>query len=911
MAKKPAVTKIEIPAPLIEAVKSRRAIPFFGAGASKEARDTIGRRPPDADQLRDILATRFFNREIKNRSVMAVAEMAIQSSGGQSHVFEVVRQALDSFEPSDAHRLVSEFNWRMLATTNYDLLLERAYAQSQQRRQHLVRFVKDDEPIEEKLQAVTNPLPYLKLHGCLDHLHDSDIPLVLSSEHYSTYLANRTRLFGRLKDLARESTMIFVGYRLDDQHVRELIYALSSDKRPRWYIVTPDAEDYDIDFWATKNVGVLKCRFHEFMTALDVAVPPLFRSLAPSDAVTDFPIRRFYSVQYLETEKVRAALETDLTLVHSGIPFADQSAMKFYEGYDTGWGGIVRRLDVRRKIENDLLYKSLLENDNPGGPVLIMLRGAAGAGKTIALKRTAFEAATASNALVLWLEESGALNPNVFFELHELCQRPLYLFVDQVALQIDKLHRLLKAAKARSIPLVVIGAERDSDWNTYCSALEMDFTPQFVRVGNLSRDEVEGLLDLLERHDCLGLLKAKTRAEQINSFMEKERADRQLLVALHELTQGKPFEEIVLNEHQRVYPEQARQLYLDIATMHQFSVKVRAGTISRISGINFDDYKANFFAPLQDIVRIERDNYSGDFCYRTRHSRVAEIVFRQVCPDDATKARQMKRLIEGLDVGYSSDRRAIEEMTRGRTLADAFGGSVDARTIYEAAVKAAPKQAFIYQQWAIFESAHGDGSLLEAERQVAIAHELDPRSKSIVHTQAEIDRKRANDESSALLKGSLRRRARARLDDMPINERFAVSSRCKILVDELEELNSALTDDAKPHETLYFAEKVKDTESALLRAQQLHPDDPDIIQIEARFRQEMEQEDKALRALERAWAAGPRGSGTAIRIARMYDARRRPDDALKMLKDALARSPDDKFAHQAIAFHHLGSGLID
>lgn len=904
-AKKVATAKVEIPAPLIEAVKSRRAIPFFGAGASKEARNAAHEIPPDANQLRDILAKRFFNREIKNRDVMAVAEMAIETSGGQSQVFEVVRQAFDNFEPGEAHRLVSAFNWRMLATTNYDLLLERAYTQSQQRRQDLVRFVKDDEPIEEKLQAVTNPLQYLKLHGCLDHLHDSDIPLVLSREQYATYSANRTRLFGRLSDLARESTVIFIGYRLDDPHIRELIYNLSSNKRPRWYIVTPDAEDYDIDFWATKNVGVLKCRFGEFMAALDIAIPPLFRTLSPSDAVIDLPIRRFYTVRGEESEKLRKALEIDLTYVYSGIPIVDQPPKQFYAGYDTGWGGIVHRLDVRRKVEDDLLYRALLENEKPTEPILLMLRGAAGAGKTIALKRTAFEAATASDALVLWLEDSGALNPDVFFELHELCKRPIYLFVDKVAMQINKLHPLLRAAKAKSIPLVVVGAERDSDWNTYCSALENDFTPNFIRVGNLSRAEVEGLLDLLERYECLGLLKGRTRDEQIDAFMEKERADRQLLVALHELTQGKPFEAIVLDEHQSVYPEQARQLYLDIATMHQFSVKVRAGTISRISGIDFNDYKDRFFAPLQDIVSVETDRYSGDFYYKTRHSRVAAIVFRQVCADDATKSHQFKRLIAGLDVGYSSDRRALQEITRGRTLSEAFSGTSDVREIYETAVASAPKQSFLYQQWAIFESTHMDGSLVEADRLASIAHELEPRSRSIIHTQAEIDRKRATVESSDLLKESLRRRARERLNYLPNNDRFAVSSRCKILVDELEDLSAALTDDAKPHETSYFAEKVKVVEIALLSAQQLHPDDADIIQIEARFRRGMNEEDKALKALERAWAAGPRGSGTAIRIARTYDARGRTDDALNTLRDALARSPDDKLAHQAIAMHYL------
>lgn len=911
MVAKPAKIEIEIPPQLIEAIKTRRAIPFLGAGSSKEATNKMGSRPPDADQLRDILAQRFFGKAIPNRDVMAVAEMAIQISGGQAQVFEAVRLAFDSFEPGAAHQRLCEFNWRMIATTNYDLLLERAYAKSKARRQDLIRFVKDDEPVEERLQAAQNPVQYLKLHGCLDHLYDSDIPLVLSREQYASYSKNRTRLFGRLKDLSRESSLIFIGYRLDDPHIRELIYSLSGDKRPRWYIVTPDAEDFDVDFWTSKNVGVLKCRFGEFMEAVETAIPPLFRSLAPSADVAEFPIRKFYVANTKESDAVRTSLSTDLTLVHAGMSSEAQNPARFYEGYDTGWGGILRRLDVRRKVEDDLLYKAILEHENPSGPTMLMLRGAAGAGKTIALKRTAFESAAASGALVLWMEETGALRPDVFTEIHELCDRPIYLFLDQVALHVDKVQNLMRAARSRALPLVVIGAERDADWSTYCGALEAEFAPQFLRVGNLSRDEVEGLLDLLERHDCLGLLGGQPRAQQVEAFMEKERADRQLLVALHELTQGKPFEEIILSEHQRVNPEPARQLYLDIATMHQFAVNVRAGTISRISGIYFEDYQQNFFDPLKDIVRVDHDAYSGDLCYKTRHARVATIVFRQVCADDGAKARQFIRLIEGLDVGYSSDRRALEEITRGRSLAEAFNGVSEAREIYETAVAAAPKQAFLYQQWALFEANHRHGSLAEAERLSAIAHELEPTNKTIIHTQAEIDRKRASAETSALLKESLRRRARTRLDKLNLNDRFAVSSRCKILVDELGELNAALTDDSKPHEVLFFAEKVKDTENALVRAQQLHPEDADIIQIEARFRRELDQEDKALRALERAWAAGPRGSGTAIRIARIYDQRGLPEKALPVLKEALVRNPDDKLVHQAIAFHYVEQETYD
>lgn len=897
------MSKIEIPSPLIEAVKNARVIPFLGAGASKEATDSDGNRPPDADQLRDILAQRFFGKLIPNRDLMTVAEMAIRNGSGQSLVFDEVRKALSPFQPGAAHRALAEFHWRMIATTNYDLLIENAYSDVKNRQQNTVKFVKDDEPVEARLQETERPVQYLKLHGCLDFIHDSDIPPILTKESYSRYSANRTRLFGRIVDYAHESTLLFIGYRLDDAHIRDLIYKIGIEKRPRWFMVTPDAEDYDVDYWGTQNVGIIKCRFGEFMEELSEEIPPLFRQLAPSARTTDFPVRKHFQTNEPESEKLKKAFARDFTYIHADMATEEQSPEQFYQGYDTGWGGILSRYDIRRKVEDDLLFKALLENERPTGPTLILLCGPAGAGKTIALKRTAFEAAIASNALALWLNDGGAPHFDVLQELHQLTQRPIYLFVDQIGFRVAPILALLKSARMHSLPIIVIGAERDADWNTYCGALEAEFPPELLRVGNLSRTEVESLLDVLGRHGCLGLLGRLARDEQVRTFMDKNRADRQLLVALHELTQGKPFEKIILEEHQRIFPEQAQQLYLDIATMHQFAVNVRAGIISRISGITFEEFKEKFFDPLRNIVRVEEDPYSGDLCYKTRHPRVATIVFREACPDDESKAAQLKRIVENLDVGYSVDKRALEEICRGRSLADRFGSIEEARAVYESALKAAPKQAFLYQQWALLEATHRDGSLAEADRLASEAHELEPRNKTIIHTQAEIDRKRANEESSELLKDSLRRRARERLNTMPINDRFAASSRCKLLVDEVVDLAAKADASGTPHDAISYADKVKAAETAILRAQQSFPDDPDIDQVEARFRKEVDQEDKALRALEQAWAAGARGSGTAIRIARMYDVRGRSPDAYNILHEALARGPDDKAAHHAMAMH--------
>jgi len=593
------------------------------------------------------------------------------------------------------------------------------------------------------------------------------------------------------------------------------------------------------------------------------------------------------------------------------MPTAEQTAERFYSGYDTGWGGITQRFDASRRVTGELLFKALLENESLNGPAFYLLREAAGSGKTISLKRAAFDAATANKALVLWLNETGQPRPDVFQEIWELTQKPIYLFVDQIAVHIDRLVPFLIAMKQRKVPVVICGAEREADWNLHCLPIEEILPVNAMRVGTLSSTEVELLLDLLMRHNCLGELKGKSRAQQVEAFMGEKHADRQLLVALHVLTKGLPFEDIVLNEYRSVVPEQAKRLYLDIATMNQYNVPVRAGTISRASGIDFREYQEKFFKPLQDMILTARDPYTGDYTYKTRHTHVARILFGRVCDDDERKTQQLIRMIHGFDVGFSSDSRALEGICKGRSFSDSFSDPAAVRSIFEAAIGVAPKQAYLYQQWAIFESTHSGGDFVEAERLAEKASSMEPRSMTFLHTQAEVARKRANFETSLVLKDQLRRLSRSFLDKMPKNERFSTSSRCKLLVDEVTELSDRLGEDERFTDDKFFAEKLDDAERALQKAQHDFPDDAEMFETEARLWTELKDKKRALKALERAWAKVPRGTGTGIRIGKIYAASGQAHKRLDILQEALRRSPEDKAAHQAMAMHHLEEDVPD
>ena len=406
----------------------------------------------------------------------------------------------------------------------------------------------------------------------------------------------------------------------------------------------------------------------------------------------------------------------------------------------------------------------------------------------------------------------------------------------------------------------------------------------------------------MTRHKALGLLEEETRENQTRAFTE--RAERQLLVALHEATLGKPFEVIVHDEYLRIVPETARQLYLDICTMHQYSVPARAGTISRISGIQFEDFSREFFTPLEMIVLTSIDPYTGDYQYRARHSRIAQLVFQQARANDQDRVDQLIRIVSSLDIGYAADHKALEGIVHGHSLADDIRQAEIARTVFRAALEIAPDSAFVLQQWAIFESNHSQGAMEDADAWIRKAAEREPTSNSIKHTHAVICRKRANSATSPLAKSQFRRLARERLDEIHTGTNsYVLGLRSHIAIDELSNLADSLDDPPTESERVSFLDAVDKTEKTVNRASEMLPDDTDLLQAVARLNKVLNNHERAVRALERSWHVGTRGSSVAVQLAHHYSNQNEEAKSIQMLQSALGRDPSDHRAHLEMAKH--------
>ena len=77
------------------------------------------------------------------------------------------------------------------------------------------------------------------------------------------------------------------------------------------------------------------------------------------------------------------------------------------------------RTSIASQFE-DLLLDAVVDPPSDSAAQCSFSPGPAGSGKTIALKRSAWEASISLGALALWLRDGGALSDDIISELHRL-----------------------------------------------------------------------------------------------------------------------------------------------------------------------------------------------------------------------------------------------------------------------------------------------------------------------------------------------------------------------------------------------------------------------------------------------------------------------------------------------------------
>jgi hypothetical protein len=887
---------MEIPSVVLNAVKEGKVVLFLGAGASFGSSTSDGERPLSGYGLRDALSQYFLNGKYNDESLDWVAELSI-SATDLGTVQEFIAKKFRSLEPANFHLLLSTFKWRGIVTTNYDRLIERIYEKSEAPVQKLVPFISNADRIDDKLRE-QNSLALLKLHGCITRTNDTNLPLILTTDQYNNHRKGRDRLFKTFHEWCQENTVIFIGYSARDANLRAILLEVSKEieYRPRYYLIKPNIDPYESQLWAEKRITVIDGSFEDFLKSLDSSIQMHQRKLIKLASNTEHPIQKKFLVSEPLGGLVKDLLEHDVEYIHPQIVSSKGTPELFYRGFNLEWYPIINNLDVRRKLTDTVLYDIIVrpEEDRPTKSELYLVKAEAGAGKSIFLRRIAWEAATQTEALCLFAKTFGAPNFNAIHELYKLSKERIFLFIDAAADNVSTILHLIEGARKQEVPLTIITAERINEWNMSCEDIAGYVSDEY-RLQYLSQTEITNLIELLEEHHELGPnLRNKSREEQVKEFEEK--AGRQILVALHEATMGRPFEEILIDEYSNVNPLQAQSLYLTVCLLNRLNIPVRAGLIARVHGITFNEFHEKLFSPLEHVVQVLKKKHV-DYMYIARHPEIAQIVFERVLIENNDRYNEYVRVLKHLNISYDTDRESFKKIIKARTLETLFQDYEMVQSIFNYALEIA-EEAYLYQQMAIYERLITGGDLRKAHDYLQKARELDPQDMSIVHSLAELTRAEALNSSRLLERRQFRNEARSlleKLKDDYNSDRYARHTHIKLAIDDLkdvlEQVNSSDRD---------IDEAIRKAEQCIETARQKYPTDFFIETSESELALLLKDNQRSLKALQAAFELNSRDPYIAIRLARIYQ----NNDDLDSAKMYLGKALDNNRSSKELNFHY-------
>lgn len=893
-----------------EQILSGNTILFLGAGASigtySECRSYTGL---SGNGLRDLLCDRFLHGKSKNKTLSYVSSLALDIAGSAA-VYEFIEMHTKDLQPSDGHKLIPEFRWKAIATTNYDTLIEKSYELDKVRQQKLRRIISDSDDIQSNVSD-RSLVPLLKLHGCISKLNSPELPLILSSYDYYKYKTNRESLFNTLKEWAYNYTIVFCGYSISDENIRDLIFDVSEVKnqRPRYILVDPALEEQDINYWKSNRFDCVPLTFSDFMLELKKDLPENALTLIQAVIPSDISFSKFIPSHDRPSAELILYIQNELNHVHSGMVISPVTAKSFYQGNNDGFGWVDNGFDFERGILTTLIEDTIFDEENAviNSVIFYLIKGYAGSGKSVILKRFSWEAAINYGCAVFYLQNGGELNQERIIELASLLQQRIYLVIDSALEHGEKLQDLIFELKKQKLSVTIITGGRTNEWNVHGDIFERDITATYD-VLDLSNKEVGMLLEKLTENRCLGYLENLPEDKRYEYL--KEKLKNQLLVALHEATEGKTFIEIISDEYEGIYSTEAKIVYLDICTLDRFDVGVRAGLLSRVSGVNFNDFFRTLMSPLENVIKVYYDYKIGDNVYRSRHQYIAEIVFDCALRTAELKSQQIIRIIRYLNNSYDSDRIAISQLIKGKALASQFTEKPLAYAIFNAAEEAGIHPSVIFHQRAVFELHHPGGDLRAALNFIIKAEEdpgnISPRTLS--HTKSNIFRRLAIVSDIPLEKNKLRQDALNILNRGINNSNDSLSffTKGQILLEDLKDKTLQFTNNENGNATEIQNEVIneisKQFELNLTKGLQLFPGDEKLLNLESSFSSFLEDSPRALMALEKSYKRNKDSIFTAIRLSRFYfkkDETKEP--AIRLIKEILLNHPTNKEAHYEMA----------
>ena len=222
------------PPHVAERIVADQWVLFLGSGVSSSCRNAAGASPPGWVALLEMLcakirddASRVDGEElIASRQLLAAADHIRFQMAEETNVNEYLRTirvavegpVADRYSPSFLYELLLSLEPHIVFTTNYDKIFEVAskngYSTHGFESLTLCDDLRRGDPV------------FVKLHGSIDSMSD----IVLTRTDYARLARDGKHVFDALNALSLTTTILFIGYSLDDPDIQLVLQAVGRSR---------------------------------------------------------------------------------------------------------------------------------------------------------------------------------------------------------------------------------------------------------------------------------------------------------------------------------------------------------------------------------------------------------------------------------------------------------------------------------------------------------------------------------------------------------------------------------------------------------------------------------------------------------------------------------------------------------
>lgn len=543
--------------------------------------------------------------------------------------------------------------WRRIYTTNVDNILNVAVASipASERREidHQFFHFRDRKPAVLKELLI----PVVSLHGHIERMGDG---VVFDEFEYGGLTVRGSDwLTEAAVDLSGGPACV-VGSRLAEPDLmaavqrRNLAHASDGALRVDSFVVAPDVTEIDRIFFEAMGFEVIRLSAEAFFRYLRQALPDF-------ESRKDFIVARYpHAIPKAARIEDQAWFGRSFRHVRSALEREKANTVVFstyFDGWYPEWTFIANSVpaefgalaSVNREVQEFLRPQS----SPPSSVLILAVTGGVGTGKTTLLRQV-LRAAAENYDAVYDYEGQGAVDVDALWAVVKELRGPVVLGFDAAREHYYAINALADRHQVagRQGRLVILIEDRSNQHERH----KHQFTaakPVVHELSEMTKRDARALHDALERQGALHELSRLPLDERLNRILHHDQWGGDLLVSLRELTRGKKFDLILLDELASITDPDAVVVYQFVCLVGLTGLGIPLGILSEVSRSRPSDILDFARGPLKGLIRYD----DVDRVVRPRHARLAEFHYLKSVSSHPVRADQIRTLLVQLSAKFT------------------------------------------------------------------------------------------------------------------------------------------------------------------------------------------------------------------------------------------------------------------